>query len=341
MSGDIQHASVRIQTPPPPGADRLQMLFQWSRTQIGGPSQSLRIAGFTQPLPSPGFVVTLRIPQDREGFLAAWNNQAAGIEIPYVGEPPLLVAHVWLGPNEAEIDEHAELEQWLKCRRRFAVYDAAHAFFLELDEKTLVPFLRNPANSDVRDLSSRQLYSRLYSRARVGDADALDDHAIQLCRGLSDMMRAAFVTHFEDDMDRIGSAMDRFAAGWLREYCEPNDARLRDFATVGGDADSANIFMFAEFALAMDEAKYPTHGTSWLAYLNHFVRMQDIYMARYGENPPRRFKDYRAPSPILKGSLREIQSIYDKVGDDVEKLKCRMRTNLRVVFGMEPKDCDT
>lgn len=105
--------------------------------------------------------------------------------------------------------------------------------------------------------------------------------------------------------------------------------------TIGCDADSANIFMFAEFAIAMHEKQKKADSLAWTAYFNHFIRMQTVYLARWGNNPPRGFDLYNFAAPILQGSIFDIQSKFKLIGDDETKLKQCMKESLRKVFGLD------
>lgn len=225
---------------------------------------------------------------------------------------------------------------WLECRLRHAKSlepfetEIARAQLLmrKIDLETNTYLLDLEPSTHDRAKAIKAVTTTL--RARLSrcwheypdQADSLrlkDDSFNKVNRILSDVVLS------EHDAE---NAFDLFAAGLLRQPCTPPRAKRR-LATC--DADSAMLFMFAEFAFA---AVHRGHA-EWTPFLNPFVRMQAAYIARWRRVGLREhFWAYAAPpaaAVIERHELDRIRQAYACLGSDPCLLRRQMHINLRTL----------
>ena len=105
----------------------------------------------------------------------------------------------------------------------------------------------------VRDSVTQTLLWRMGRRARGEEIRVIRDGQYRNFLGIERFMEKAFRFHFEGDRKAETRACEKFAAGMYKHDCAPPRGDLG--TSSAGDPDSANLFVFAEFALAMHQLK--------------------------------------------------------------------------------------
>lgn len=271
---------------------KYQLILQPTRTFI---QQPIKLDG----MPVVGNRATVKNHVLTIALYSGHDFRPADIIFDYVGEPVRPIGYAFLNNGEKEVDSEKEIQAWIECRRSKPGRTPADAFFLDLDLEffpPLIPYSKVPLADRQNYLSAAQcvaftLMDRIRSRA-VGNTPnpiPCDNHvnALLLVAGRIDKLLDC---HFGHDLNKERSACTQFAAGQLRQICKPQDPRIElPHGIAGysaGDPDSANIFMFAELALAMSELEGLSEmqrqfGRRWSGRVPMFALMQRIYIERW------------------------------------------------------------
>ncbi len=280
------------------GLDRILLTFYWTRTIYGKGRLLIGDDEIDQPSTLHGesdedLQVSLQLPIN----VGDYAGNKMRVLVPYAGEPPELLDVQWLGHKivEKAIDTRARRRSWIACRSQSA-QSAAQRFFLALDLETNFtlffdwPNRQNAERCRLLERVTDGLADRLYHRARsrADQEDAIPDTASYAddLAAISDLMQKLIAQHLGPEPEATETAFDNFAAGWLRQHCRIGVDALR--ATMTCDADSAQMFLFAEMVLAVLDTSRKNHDKEWVERtafwrprLNAFVRMQKIYLKRW------------------------------------------------------------
>ncbi len=339
--------TARINLRFPDGVNAAKGVFYWTRTRI------------LDVQPEDPEVADAKL-SNRLGVLIHLQKSHADdvtLIVKYEGEPPRLAKIEFQESSDAELTAFMEqdltklivvtIEEWLACRE---CHTRAHpdpdicdgrAFFLALDRQTnqiILEFLGGALAGVLPQLTNFQmkLLSRmdwLFWQNPPENCPVFTADDVDMLNRVCALIEPLMVTHL-GTTDRILDAFDRFAAGLLRHDC----GRLVDDGQGkrkinSCDADSAFVFLFAELAFAAVELG----RAEWAAYLNGFVRMQQIYIDRWAPMPPppadRYFSDYNEPNPDVVLCQDAVDIIVDdyvqQYGDDLPSLRNQMCLNLQ------------
>lgn len=324
--------------------------FTWSRPPPG-PGRTLIL---TFP-PTRTFIQRISVPAaERSGLAVAVAGPISAAEWPlvisYVGErlqdpvaieAPSTDRFVLLIPHCDDLRK-----AWYAGRSFLAATSAVQRFFFELDREfnAEVLYIRelmgehvDPVgrNAMVQDLSLH-LADRLRGRRNGGKGPgglpgpaAATQSAIRECSGifrrLADDLGRAVVVPGVSPTEVLARAFEMFAAGDTEAGVVVGDDPRTAARWLVSTPDSANILMFAEFALAAIDLQ--VDQDMWCAVLPSLVRMQWYFWARVtmfprpldGYGPPERplaVADRLAIARDLPLSLQrdELEDrIYDKL----------------------------
>lgn len=331
----------------------VQVVYFWTRSTIVG-----------QPrLRSPGgapLLATLSdVAPERNGtsVLFRWPKDAevAGplqVVTDYLGEPMQVIITQWIRSETDIVNARQLMREWVCCRQCEAQGNEEKQLMLDIDLNTneyLLPFQlhesRHEERMQVVGRVSGHLYSRLVTRAGFGGTGATPVNELA---AVADLFRDIILRHFHD-IPLAVRAFERFALGALSQACPMSPLLGQSFK--GGDVDSANVFLFAEMALAVIETAaqqenapglselWRERADFWIQFVNVFVRMQSIYLARWPEEEdPKCFNCYGklARPPSLARVPRDIADEFEEIGQDIELLRHKMKQNLdHTIIGTE------
>lgn len=223
-----------------------------------------------------------------------------------------------------------EVANWVECRRRCIGDDSGAAVFLDIDLHSLPEFVESgsPRHRALK-LVEAHLLKRIRHRARgvtIFPPEAgLIEHFLEIER----FMHRAFEDHLHGDREKETKACEDFAAGRFAYQRACGDLGK---GYVPGDADSAYILLFAEFALAMAELDIEA-SRRWAPRVHMFARMQPIFLQRWKSagRDPECFRLYDGTAPPLTEyppELVEALQVYDDHKHDLDKLRALMTSQV-------------
>lgn len=305
-----------------------QLVFQPTRSVLS-PHVALSppVSGAAGLAEVDRFLITVRDPAGK--WVGDDAQAPRRIGISYEGEPLRPVGFVWQYDDSTWLDQDELIEEWICCRRKRAEGLTGAAFFLDIDLWSLKELMTR-ASQQERNQRARAteevtgaLKNRVWYRAMGYSVELLRILNPNYFLEVERRLRALLDLHFSGDLDREVTACEQFAAGQLRQVCPPAAEGLLGFSA--GDPDSANLFFFAEFAIAIVEI-----GVSgliseeiaqfWRCRVNMFARMQAIYLKRWESRGPRRFAEYDSSAPQLLTVPEEVLCPYRAAGDDPRAL---------------------
>ncbi len=326
---DVGRFAARLSFAAPPGVTGVRIVFAPSRTRIrdavlvacAGPSPGAPIMSDHS---SPAFDLMWSSPTTREALLIA--------QFAYSGEPPRTPSFQFIRPADSFTEEPHD--RWARiCRKREALITGipAQEYLYELDRLTNECILRAlPAHGGFDEVRWRKLLGlqnylsrrqclRFYSPNPSREHPAI----IREFAAVADQAFHEAGRKVNHDPARIGATLVEFAAGYhrLRIELDPNDV-----CTLAGHPDSANIFLFAEFALLCLELDPPLNPQAWEPLFPYLVKANAVFVRRFGPVRPRDLQVYNTVSPGLLPArlMEEINEEYQGIAG-LPDLSLKMR----------------
>jgi len=202
------------------------------------------------------------------------------------GETPWQEQELEALTEESVCSEYSE-------RQKLALSDAEQRCLFELDRQTneallacnpdVTPGERNNRRTMIRDVTKRLQYrlTDRWNEATIGSVDALTTQITELSQIFRDAMLALGVGA---DWAKVGTTLENFAAGELRETVTVMISGGFSEPRVVSEPDSYFVFLFAEFALAALDVGVDTG--MWQDLLPSLVRMQRCYVLRFTPKEP-------------------------------------------------------
>lgn len=290
----------------------LQLLFQWSRSVIQD-SVRLNVGAKDYEISARVSGPHVFIPAD--SFAQHDSHANFSLTFEFTGEPLQLVQISWATTPDDLLDPRAELNAWLACRRNCAGQDKAKLFFLDLDQASHPEILTilgrsteaNQFRALMGYLSTRVLrIGREQTYGRVFDPEPLPNGCDSYLINTSRLMQP-LLSRFSS-LAEAEAAFEAFSSGMLWCQCPPPRGALQ--ALSAGDADSAIIFLLAEYIFAIGQRTgncWQQLQDFWAPYLNCFVRIQYIFTIRALQCvSPRRFCLIPTPPRISSTEISRV-----------------------------------
>lgn len=343
---------VKISTLPPRAQSNpigVQVLFFWTRSVIARDSSMLVFPADAHATPLP--------PTTARGDMQLLFELGPDVDLPeglevrtqYVGEALREIRADWVYSEQDVINPRTLKRRWICCRQS-GIRTPAQAYFLDLDINTNPPLFFLELSSEAARTRTQviqamqgNLHDRLRWRAGFTGRPGLPLAALA---SVADLMERLIRSHYQEDWSAAIDGFEQFACGLLAQDCEigPRYPTFR-----GGDIDTGLVFAFAELVFAILEApsdpaaqpqlqRWQQRASFWRRFLNVFVRMQNIYLARWsGPNDPRCMKYYNHPVPPLAAVPESVARLFADLGDDEARLAGQMSANLRHVSQGTPE----
>ncbi|MCB9852571.1 MAG: hypothetical protein H6819_05710 [Phycisphaerales bacterium] len=319
----------------------VQALYFWTRSKID--------SAVLVDSADKSRVISLPAPRiDGTHVVFNWKSERVQIadvtpeiRITFKGEPLRVLKSSWIGQKSDIYDPRASKLRWLECREKDADNEWQR-FFLLLDKHTNSNFLfsvlsqeEEARRQEALDLVSGYISKRMMEIAgvRCFPTNTLRHGAVA---EISDLIECLITKAYGNDVDMAIEGFDRFAAGWLRQTCDISP-EYRNFSAC--DADSAFVFFFGQFALAVlehardrSDRRWREREAYWRRLLNVFVRMQTLFLERWTpEKDPKCFRLYDGTScPLTSGRVDAVRKVYHVLNDE-HALVDQLTRNLALV----------
>lgn len=273
------------------------------------------VIGLSDGIPSP---VLVRAPL-KPGFTIDWFQPAPvpvelAIECTFDGVPP---DHHYLRVLDGTDEKvGATVRRWKRIcllRDHAARGNPGQEYLAELDRTTNEMMLRAAGEFDedrwVKIVGLQNaLNHNAFLRFSTSNPATLIPDALQAPIKIADDAFHRAEDRLQQDLHRIGQTMLEFAAGRLRLSLDLGNG---DVHILAGQPDSANLFLFFEFALACIRA--PVRPAFWTAMLPYYAAMIDIFIERFGPRESRAISHYNVvkPPPLSFDRLQQIAVEYD------------------------------
>lgn len=257
----------------------------------------------------------ITIPYDGDQWINGAAMQKATVQVNYDGEPLSKPNSVLVYDKKDILTQDDVINKWMAARAKSAAGDPEKEFFLAIDQWT---FDAQGQEERGKTLSKIEANLRRRGGQRSRGVELLipiHDEDVGLFSKVADLLQGLLLRHFNDQIPAETKACTRFAAGLLKQSKILMAKELPEFSA--GDADSAYIFYFAEFAAAMIDLGTlrkvdPKTRQFWSDRLNMFARMQAIFMERWKNSLPIKFDKIGSTAEPLPGVPSDLMKPYDE-----------------------------
>lgn len=305
------------------------------RVEFTPPDSRLRFAEvtcFSGGIPAP---VLVRAPL-KPGFAIDWFHPAPApveltVECTFEGVPPDRHQVRFMNGDDEAVG--ATVRRWKKIcflRDHTARGHPSQEYLAELDRTTNEMMLRAAGEFDEKRWLNivglqNALTHHAFLRFSTSNPATLIPDALQAPIRIADDAFHRAEDRLQHDQKRIGQTMLEFAAGRLQL---PLDLGNGDVHVLAGQPDSANLFLFFEFALACIRA--PVRPEFWTAMLPCYAAMIDIFIERFGPRQPHAISHYNVvkPPPLSIDRLQRLAPKYNGKAS-VAELEKRVQQMMR------------